>query len=507
MALLAALVVLRVSNLLSELDLLYDDEFTIMGRLALHVADGTFQWEGLKALVGEYQYGSFAPGTVVTQLTTLALSMFMGANGWALIASSILFELVLLLAWLWTAERLGLSPLAAALTTGPLFFAPWFAVTWQLLPFGNHSEYLWVPLLLLGLLAAPMDRRGAIVAAVVVVLGVFLYRLNVASVVGLLFAGALAASPVARKRGLIAVVVGVLGVLLLLGGDWALGFDYRMAGFDGGGLLRLPRTMWDHVPQLAQRNWGEGFGHSAAPRGWRTIHKIALFALPILALRAWRRPELRPALGFVLGWSITAFAVPAAFGESPDRYYLPGWYALVACGLVAWAAWEGRGRRVIAGALLLLTLGGMQETWRHHRPERWVANAQIDALALGQRLGVWYLERDDAPYYARILEEGRAHRSIGLMPPDPELLERRTHTYPSEPVAQFVRAQRERMVRDGVDPRTAFHAAGRGAWITGERDLPALEAWWRAEGVAPPELTWLLAGARAEAALGRVTGE
>jgi hypothetical protein len=304
--------VLRVSLLLSKLHQYYDLEYTFMGRLALDLARGKAILWPPGDIIANYQYGSFAAGTLGTQFMTAALAPFLGTNGWALHGSSLAFELVTLGLWFLLARRL-LSPGLALLACLPVVVPPEFVAHWQLLPFGNHSEYIWVPVgVALWIAARPTEERGPgawVAVAVFLTVGVLLYRLNLAACAGLL----VASLALGRSRGLWAGL-GAVGLCLITVRFFigtAGGFEHLLEFWDPTRLRpgAALAWFWEYVPQLR-----------GCPRGWNEVFKVVLLAFaPAAAWTAWRFRDLRPVGAFALGWSAAAILLPMLLGQNFHR--------------------------------------------------------------------------------------------------------------------------------------------------------------------------------------------
>ena len=163
-------------------------------------------------------YMSYGQGTMLTSLGTVALTPLLGSSNWALQATTIVAEALsvgLVAILLARVLRFRWALLAVALW----LFPPARALTWQLLPFGNHSEFLAVPVALAAFvtLRAPGDRAKWEwwVPGLLIVLGVFFYRLNLAA--ALAFLAVALREPGAELRKRVLVMAGAaLGALLFV---------------------------------------------------------------------------------------------------------------------------------------------------------------------------------------------------------------------------------------------------------------------------------------------------
>ena len=146
LAVVATLSGLRALQLLSYAPALCNPEFLFNGRLMLeaHEATSSLQYIRTQSLSG-LVYLPTQQGTLAIQLAAAALSTVTGPNVWTLHGTTILAELLavaLLLVFL--LRQLG--PRAAMIGALPWLFPPGPVVVWQLLPFGNHTEFLAIPL-------------------------------------------------------------------------------------------------------------------------------------------------------------------------------------------------------------------------------------------------------------------------------------------------------------------------------------------------------------------------
>ena len=181
------LLVLRGCQLLGLGPLLFDWEFVQLGRLAVEVDAGTTAVSDLWKNPSRYIYMPHAQGTLLPIGGAALISSFLGASIWALHATSVLPEalaLGLLLTLIW--RRTGSAGLVALAGLGWMM-APRLAVIWHLYPFGNHTEFLWVPLATaLSLDLQPSSRRGrvgiALAQVAVIALGFVAYRGNLVTV-------------------------------------------------------------------------------------------------------------------------------------------------------------------------------------------------------------------------------------------------------------------------------------------------------------------------------------
>ncbi|MCO4773065.1 MAG: hypothetical protein KDA24_23730, partial [Deltaproteobacteria bacterium] len=141
---------------------LYAGEAAGVGRLQWALSQGTFEWHGPARFVVEHTYQYFAQGTAFLQVVAAALSPFFGHTFTAQAAAAIALEALGVGLFAWLLLRIT-APAGAALGAVALALPPRFTATFALQPYGNHTEYLWVPLaaalILLGRSPAS-SRRG-----------------------------------------------------------------------------------------------------------------------------------------------------------------------------------------------------------------------------------------------------------------------------------------------------------------------------------------------------------
>lgn len=404
---------LRAAQALSMAHHLYDGEFARLGERALQVSDASFHAPTIHKFVQVTTYMSYGQGTMATSLGTVVFGRLMGTNGWALQATTIAAEALTLFVLVLALTRVARPAwcLAAVL---PWVFAPLLAVTWQLLPFGNHSEFLWVPVGLAWFLAAkdPAERPlwHWLLPLLLATLGLWLYRLNGAALVA--FVGVACWNRRHRPKVLSVLVVSLAGVAVVLAFRELAGHvesDTLLPGFEpslaaiGEGLARavhlLPGTP------------------SALKMPWTAAEHLALVVLIPLAAVAWfREPDPATRLArFASLWGLAALLAPALLIEqAPPRYFINGFYAILLC-LGALLA-GGAGRRVRWAALvaaLALATTGAADGLRWIDTSVWDQTREIDSIRLWDEAGVNALDLDEVPFYNRIIHEGRGDWMIG----------------------------------------------------------------------------------------------
>ncbi len=506
---LLGLVVVRTAILLSVVHEIYDWESTMMGTLVLDLRDGDAVLWPLDEFRRTYRYGWFADGTLVIQLLTVALSPLLGPTGWAMHASTLVMELLLVGLWFGLLLRVT-DRRWALLGTALLLFPALFAVRWHLLPFGNHSEFLWVvPAVGHFLVARDPDRRPAwhwLAPAALLLVVACAYRLSLAAVVALPLGLVFARSWRAAAPAAVAAVLVCAGLWALYGPWFGMAHVASSTLVDAGprdatliavaldAPAALARGFWHLVPDLEFV--------TDSPSHANKILKPALllfFAAAVYGL-VRGRPRLRVLCGLSVAWALVALALPSIRGQEAPRYFLPALYGLLMCGGAGLATLASAPRPALAGVVGIVVVCGAVLTVPWIRPGIWDETARFDGLALGQRLGVKHVDLDDLPYYRRMLDEGRASPWVGLVPPpDPTGLPSRHH-YPGSLPDHLAQAV-EQMQLDGWEPRRELTHAGRGAYVAYDRDLAAILAHWEEVGVPQPWLDWMWEGATAEAAV------
>jgi hypothetical protein len=361
---LAALAVLclRALQVRSSGALLYHGEFAGIARLGWELQTGTFAWNGMADFIQGHSYQAFAQGTTALQVVAAALSPVLGHTLWAQWGAAAVFEAAGVATAVWLGCRQGAlqgGGLAAALV-----FAPAMVAAQQMMPFGNHCEFLWVPFgLALCLRGEKLVAAGALMVA-----GVFLYRFNL-------------------------VPCGVFVVVLLLERRWrVLGVPAAAALVLAGLFTWLGLTPWGTSPDPApmpsllpamdalwanaQSGW-EDFGSLRI--GW-PHRALLLVAVPF----AWRQGRVGR---FLALWAAAAVLIPIVAGRTLPRYLVPAFYACTACVALS--------HRRAGWVLLALGALGLFEN------ADFVARDKVD---MGP-LGLWFeqevdaVDADELPFY------------------------------------------------------------------------------------------------------------
>ena len=509
------LVLLRIAQYLSIATLVYDDELTEMARLAIDLSNGDFIFDSPLFFAQKYTFQPFSQGTLLLQLVTAAFAVVLGPTGWALQSAVLLFETIafagLLVVGARVGGRRGLG-LAALLW---LVATPASLIAIQLMPYGIHSEFLFIPLAGIAFAAhRPPNTWGIqlwVAASLWMALGVVLFRSNLFPTL------AFTAAVILVHRGRSAA----LALASLIG-----------AGLFGGLILQwLSVGGWGAMPQhVSPGNWTplEAIGRLPdllgsvfpAPRVWAPLdlawRLLLLLGMPLALFRGLRRrTDHSLILIFASLWTAMSLAAVLLLGQLQLRYLCPPFYALLLCWLML-ALEHGvsaRARKATRVVLVLLALGGASDGVQLIHPSVWSQTLSFETVRIGQELKVRYVELDELPYLQRILDEGRGSPWIGGRG---DLLGRCSNLPLSDSRVKKIRhpAKLDCVMAESEDPVIVLREArnwtdedaplelrltdmGRGAWIRSGRDLLAMEQ--RLAGVTQTERDLLLAGARDEA--------
>jgi hypothetical protein len=301
-ALIGGLLGLRALQLLSLAPDLYDGEFLQFGRLATEQAAHRIPADFSFADLRGYGYMPYAQGTLLIVLAASALAQLVGANVWALHGVAIALEA--LTAGLALALFLRVGGLRRA---GPAtllwLLPPSFAVVWQLMPFGTHSDFLWVGVgaaLLLARAGAPQPPRGLWPGlALLLALGVVAYRANIVVLLAVAVAGLLGGDRRSAWRALLACALAAGLALVII--DLAAAQTPEESlhtllfvhfGYDTSSLaeqiVRLPRR-FPSAPAGARTGWPHLIllGASAVVAGVQGLRRGQRHRLALLFASAW----------------------------------------------------------------------------------------------------------------------------------------------------------------------------------------------------------------------------
>jgi hypothetical protein len=539
----SVLLLLRGLQLRSTAHRLYDSEWVRFITFSEHLSAGTVVTGSLHDFMLAYQHQNASQGVAAVQISAAFLGAVLGPTMWSLHGVTMLAEALLVLELALLLRCLA-DRRIAALALAPVLLVPTFVVTWQLLPFGNHTEFFFLPVLLaLFLVGRAVHERPLwhwLLPILVVAAGFFLYRVLLAPALSFAAVCLLFSRGRGRVLGPLAVALGLALAVALL----ATAFPQdTFTPLLGNLSLLAPRMEPSGSSLLAQFSGGWLRALPRAPRGSSLgyLYPIVLLLGPLLLtlLAVVRRKDLRePVLvTFVIGWAAVGLLMPSFSSALRPEYLLTGVYGLLLCWALLVAIPWGTGwpRWLLAGVLALSLFGGLDSS-RYVRPGVWEATADYEAVAFWRELGLRWVDTDDVPYFARIVAEGRAHLAMsfggdkvachwdtsdaaGRVPGGriSDLREGHCTGWGPGELATQIRAydvDLKHVLDNKLDPDTLtgldtgyMHpggkfdpdAVGRGAWILCNRDLSRLEA--ALEGLAPEQQEPILAGARAEAQL------
>jgi hypothetical protein len=504
------LVLLRLVELRTVVHLLYSPELYGLGSFAWEVHEGTvppdlslFEW------LSRYQYMRFAQGTVMVQLAAVLAVAATGPSTLAFHAIGIAFEALTVGVLASLASRLGRVVGAAMIL--PWLFAPVFVVAWQLMPYGNHTEFLAAPLLMLGVAVRtkPMGRSGLIALGFLVMASVISYRPNAAAAIAL--AGVLGIRALrGERRPLSAVLAGLLTAVLIIAGLSAAWSGPVLGGDEGAALL--PRLTLDRYGGLgvASEAWRgvPRFFASSASLGGVTVGMLALG--PALALFAIaKKRTAAPGALFGVLWFVLAAVPPVLFAPPHPEYLLQAFYAALTC-LLAAALSVPRTRFPAAGIALLLACTAISDLGRLVDPSSWETTEEHEGFRYSTELALFQVDVDEIPHWTSILDGG-ADPWVGFASSTvaagclPQPLRNSPEALGSAKVPRCTGWPRGGLARH-IEDRKATGAPistqdlwnlGRGAWVVCDRDLDRVRL--ALEGLDPGAQRHVLEGARVEA--------
>jgi len=401
------LVILRLIEARTIGHLLYSPELMALGSLAWDLDRGALTHDGtLTGFIATYQYNHFDQGTLLVQGLFAGASRVFGTTGFVFHSVGIGLEALTVGGCAWLGVRLaGARGLLGMLV---LLVPPAFVVAWQLMPYGNHTDFLFVPVLaaLLWLRAGQTGRVPPVPLFVLLVVGVLLYRTNAAVGVASLV-GVLALTRTGRPGVFFAVVsAGLISLVCILGlhAAWPEG-QGDLALLPNVGLGRRGAVEWAFFG--APRNvWG----------GWPWRAALVVWA----GLGVWagvRDAARRPLVLYLGALAAVGLAVPLLFAPPHPEYLLTGLYALLVLGVVGLPPAEGAGgvagRLSIAAAFVMATAGLVDARWLAD-PSTWSATKGFDGVAAHFELGLEDLDADEIPYWMAMLAAGRGSPATGL---------------------------------------------------------------------------------------------
>lgn len=517
-AVVVPLVALRAFQLLSLAALLYNPEYLYFGALMLdvHGPEGLGPYlshSGIESLA----YGPQQQGPMAVAILSTLISLVTGPSTWALMATTVLGEALAVGLLVLVLVR-ACGPGGAILGALPWVLAPGPAVVRHLMPFGNHSEFMAVPLAvaLFLVLRDPEDRPWWhwLVPLAVLAAGVFLYRLNVTAAVALVVAVAVTRRPRVAVLGAScavgAVVLAVVGLLLLHGGG--------VLGASPGGVGSALPPLTDG-PGLVLRSFAvlpKIFPAAPASMGVRWPYLLLLVlglgAGIAVSAAAARRPDPRDVvLWFAVIWAAVTLSLGLIDGNPRPFHHINGLSAvfLVIALLQARPGprWLQRGASICL--LLLAGLGAVDNVALCDRAEA-ASNLDYDGLGLYHHTLLQDLDSDDLDYLERMIREGRGDAFTeelawltGLECDCTDI-----HDWVVGPVPDLAwgcchcwsRGELARRLLESADTadRVDMEQLGRYAWVACNRDMPGVRR--TLEGLPPGMYDAILAGAMDEAA-------
>ena len=496
----SALLVFRGLQLRSSIQSVYHGESASIGKLLRDLQTSSFHWDGPVEFVRDLTYFEFAQGTVLLQVVAAALTPLLGTSLWALHAAGITLEAAGVFAFALLVARMTRARLPAAAAILAFALVPRTIQSFHLVPYGNHSEFLWVPALLALWLHERAEKpprwRDLWVPVAIVVVGLVCYRPSLAA----LGAAAVAWASLGGRTRLLGSAVLVLAVLgatgtILIG---VLGLE--------------PHTFVPYFHKLADAptpgvsSWGHNLLYLLAQQlpvvdlGGRTgaLHRIALLAGLVLGALAFLRRATPPVVvaRYASTWAVASLLALAISGHMLPRYLIPSYYALVLCAATLAVAEGAAWRRAAASAVLLVTaLGGLAEGLPLIDTDAWPHNRSFRGLELQWTLRLNHVELDELPYYRRLLDEGRGSEYVGAVSHDAmdgarcqDQVGLRSGPVTPDPSGDHCTGWEEgqlcsvlercappRNVGDSEDDLTWAADVGRGAWIRANRSVGEVE--------------------------------
>ena len=509
---LMVLLLLRTVQLLSVAVLLYEAEHAQFARLAAELEAGQALPNAIHLL--DYAYQPYAQGTLWIVVGAALLAPVFGASVWGLHAVTILSELAAVALLLVLLLRL-MGPKRAMLGAVPWVLAPGVAVVWQLLPFGNHTEFLFVPLLLALFLTGRDPSKRPVWhwagPALVLSFGVIAYRANLTVLVAFVLATLVGGS---RRTALAGLGSGLAALALAL---CFFAWGYGPASLTDSGMLFTPwvepssSTVLESLGRWLVVFPGWRLLPWAAPSAALLLAGLGLGAYRVFQSRSVSSPEAA-ALRFAIAWALVAFGASLLEnreGGGETQHMMPLLYALLLSLAVLQARHQVRWiRRAASGSLVLFSLAGLVDAAELVQPSAWGMSLQeyrgVDYFAGMQ---VEWLGADDLRYYYRLLSEGRAGQDVGFASSQGDLcwgsLRQAGREMSIDPWRNLCRCDEsgvlgsrlEDVLSEGRD--LDLSEVGRGAWIVCDRDLEALERTLSGAALATREV--VLTAARDEA--------
>jgi len=506
-------------QLRSSIHLLYNGEAMGLSRLMWEAHAGTFEFTSFADLINGYSYLQFDQGTALQNILAAGMAPLFGANIWTFYVAGLCLGALGTFVFSLVIARLARAP-GMLLLVVPFLFLPLPMQTWRLMPWANHTAFLWIPALLAlwFLVVDHEDLRwwSLLALAGIAAVGFVLYRGNVAP--ALAVAVTLISMGGARgvlRAGLYLVCVAAT-IWLILGAWLHLGWG-GFVPYAGEALSREPPPL-TAIPGRIVEIWGHLLAAVHYTAISQVVHRVLLAATVLLALASFAAPA-RPAVlvtRFACAWAVLGTLAIAASDYRLPTHVFPLYSAALLClvGLTVWCRIRTL-RALGLGIAVAMGLAGLVEGTAYIDPSVWGRTAANRGLELYWTLDVQHFELDELPYYHRILDEGRGSRAIGsasgtlgLLCPNPISVQ--AGGAKPDPAADSCQAWTEGDLchhlsderfpagASRVERATITGDIGRGAWIRGNRDLAGVDRSF--EGCPGLWRSYAIEGAENEAA-------
>jgi hypothetical protein len=377
-----------------------------------------------------------------------------------------------------------------------------------MLPFGNHTEFLGVPLavaLLLDVRVRSSSASSAVAVAMALLLGFgfVAYRGTLATVVALVAVLVLTQGAAGLRR---AAAIVVAAACLAL---WALHSLTDPAQWQGlatlrelllGAPLMDPSSWSDRVGRLPQR-LPSAPAFLGSPWPYLGLLAAAFVAASTQLLRGAVPPRSvvglgaqegrggRPAPHLFLGlWSVASLGMTLAADARYDQYFLQPFYGLLAVALLlpSMASPGTRLRRLALAGVLTLGLLGVPDGVELLRPSAWEANRDYQGLKVWGQFQMTSLDEDDIPYWNKVVGRPHLRHFVGQGFPPNEYCDSNLRVGGKSPIDPpgtnrcscwpegELTAHIEQRLRE--DSQVPVEQLGLGAWIGCNRDESALTA-------------------------------
>lgn len=514
----AVVLLVQGLQLRSSIHLLYNGEAMGLSRLMWEAHSGTFEFTSLADLINGYSYLQFDQGTALQNILAAGMAPLLGTNIWTFYVAGLCLGALGAFAFSLVVARLARAP-GLLLLVIPFLFLPLPLQTWRLMPWANHTHFLWIPALmaLWFLVVDHEDLRwwSLLGLAGIGAIGFVLYRGNVAPALAV----AVTLASMGGIRGILRAglyVVCLAGAAWLILGVWLhLGWE-GFVPYAGEALSREPPPL-TAIPGRIVEIWWHLLAAVHVTGVVQAMHRVVLAATVLLALASFAAPA-RPTVlvtRFACTWAVLGTLALAASDYRLPTHAFPLYLAALLC-LVGLAAWcPVRPLRAIAlAAAVLMGLAGLAEGSSYIDRSVWSQTRANRGLQLYWTLDVMHFELDELPYYHRILDEDRATRSIGLASgtlglfcPNPISVHAGgTRPDPRADICQAwttgalchqISDDRFPTDQPTEDLADVARDIGRGAWIRGNRDIDGVRRSF--DGCLTPWGSYAIEGALDEA--------